>query len=42
MSDTTIVAAPISLAALPTLDGQAVDDAALRGRKVLVFMWGSW
>jgi len=27
---------------LPTLDGQPFDLASLRGKRVLLFMWGSW
>ncbi len=27
---------------LPTLDGDPVDLAAYRGRKLIVFMWASW
>ena len=43
MSDTmTIVRQRLSMPPLPTLDGTAVDLAELRGKKVLVFMWGSW
>ncbi len=43
MSDTmksvgTRLATPI----FPTLDGTAVDLQTLRGKKVLLFMWGSW
>ena len=32
----------LSLPRLPTLDGTALDLHALRGKKVLLFMWGSW
>jgi len=42
MSDTARVGAPFSLPLLPTLDGAAWDPEALRGTKVLLFMWGSW
>ncbi len=27
---------------LPTLDGGTFDLESLRGKKVLLFMWGSW
>jgi peroxiredoxin len=27
---------------LPGLDGGEVDFAALRGKKLLLFFWGSW
>lgn len=43
MSDTmTIVGQRLSMPTLPTLDGTAMDMAELRGKKVLLFMWGSW
>jgi hypothetical protein len=32
----------LSMPTLPTLDGPALDLHALRGKKVLLFMWGSW
>jgi hypothetical protein len=32
----------LSMPAFPTLDGPALDLHALRGKKVLLFMWGSW
>ncbi|MCC2627022.1 MAG: hypothetical protein K0S14_672 [Thermomicrobiales bacterium] len=32
----------LSMPTLPTLDGTALDLHALRGKKVLLFMWGSW
>jgi hypothetical protein len=28
--------------ALPTLEGSTVDVKMLLGKKVLLFMWGSW
>jgi peroxiredoxin len=27
---------------LPTLDGDRLDFASLRGKKALLFFWGSW
>ena len=43
MSDgTTIQGAQLSMPVLPTLDGSAVDREMLRGKKILLFMWGSW
>jgi hypothetical protein len=43
MSDmTTSKGAQLSLPTLPTLDGSAVDMETLVGKKVLLFMWGSW
>ena len=43
MSDTVTSEGPrLSLPTLPTLDGAALDRHALRGKKVLLFMWGSW
>ena len=43
MSETvTSVGTRLVLPALPTLDGTALDLHALRGKKVLLFMWGSW
>ncbi len=43
MSDTiTSVGQPLSMPPLPTLDGTALDLDAPRGKKVLLFMWGSW
>ncbi len=29
-------------AKLPTLGGEMVDFAEYRGKKLLIFMWGSW
>ena len=41
MNDTaTSEGTRLSMPTLPTLDGTALD--ALRGKKVLLFMWGSW
>lgn len=43
MTDTmTSVGQRLSLPTLPTLGGNAVDLQTLRGKKVLLFMWGSW
>ena len=43
MSDTvTSVGTPLSLPPLPTLDDAELDLQILRGKKVLLFMWGSW
>ena len=43
MSDTlTSVGTPLALPPLPTLDGPDLDLRTLRGKKVLLFMWGSW
>jgi hypothetical protein len=42
MSDTTRVGERLSLPPLPTLDGTETDLHELRGKKVLLFMWGSW
>jgi hypothetical protein len=43
MSDAmTSVGTRLSMPALPTLDGMEVDLQMLRGKKVLLFMWGSW
>ena len=43
MSDTvSSVGQQLSLPTLPTLDGAALDPRTLRGKKVLLFMWGSW
>ena len=27
---------------LPTLDGEPIDLAGYRGKKLIVFMWASW
>ena len=32
----------LSTPTLPTLDGLELDIHSLRGKKVLLFMWGSW
>jgi hypothetical protein len=43
MSETmTSVGQQLTMPPLPALDGTAVDLRALRGKKVLLFMWGSW
>jgi peroxiredoxin len=33
---------PFPDVALPTLDGGELRVSSLRGKKVLLFMWGSW
>jgi hypothetical protein len=38
----TSVGTPLSMPTLPTLDGAEMDLHSLRGKKVLLFMWGSW
>jgi hypothetical protein len=43
MSDTmTSVGTRLAMPIFPTLDGTEVDLQMLRGKKVLLFMWGSW
>jgi hypothetical protein len=43
MSDgTTSVGQRFTIPPLPTLDGVEGDLQTLRGKKVLLFMWGSW
>ena len=43
MSDTvTSMRTRLSMPTLPTLDGTELDLHSLRGKKVLLFMWGSW
>ena len=43
MSDTvTSEWTGLSKPTLPTLDGTELDLDALRGKRVLLFMWGSW
>ncbi len=42
MSNMMTVNAHLPLPPLPTLDGPLLDLTTLRGRKVLLFMWGSW
>jgi hypothetical protein len=43
MSETvTSVGTRLSLPPLPALDGTEVDLQSLRGKKILLFMWGSW
>jgi hypothetical protein len=39
---TTSEGAQFSMPALPTLEGSTVDVKMLLGKKVLLFMWGSW
>ena len=38
----TSVGTRLSMPTLPTLDGTELDMQSLRGKKVLLFMWGSW
>jgi hypothetical protein len=38
----TSVGTRLSMPTLPTLDGANLDLHSLRGKKVLLFMWGSW
>jgi peroxiredoxin len=33
---------PLPNAILPALRGETVDLASLRGKRRLLFMWGSW
>ena len=43
MSDTTVGAGtPLPDFVLPKLDGGELDLAELRGKRVLLFFWGSW
>lgn len=42
MIDTKRVGEHLSIPALSTLDGDALNLETLRGTKVLLFMWGSW
>ena len=42
MIDTTNRGERVPMPVLPTLDGSTLDLATLRGKKVLLFMWGSW
>ena len=43
MSDTvTSVGTRLLMPTLPALDGKTLDLQTLRGKKVLLFMWGSW
>ena len=43
MSDTmTSVGTRLEMPIFPTLDGTEVDLQMLLGKKVLLFMWGSW
>ena len=38
----TRVGQRLTIPPLPSLDGPPVDLQTLRGKKVLLFMWGSW
>jgi len=38
----TSVGTRLSMPTLPTLDGTELDLHSLHGKKVLLFMWGSW
>ena len=43
MNDTvTSIGTRLFMPTLPTIDGNELDLHALRGKKVLLFMWGSW
>ena len=43
MSDTVAsIGTRLFMPTLPTIDGTELDQLALRGKKVLLFMWGSW
>ena len=43
MSDTvTSMGTRLPMPTLPALDGEAMDLRTLHGKKVLLFMWGSW
>ena len=43
MSETvTSVGERLPIPILPTLDDTALDLQTLQGKKVLLFMWGSW
>ncbi len=33
---------PFPAVTLPTLDGGALSFADLRGKRLLLYMWGSW
>jgi peroxiredoxin len=33
---------PLPEMTLPSLDGRAYDLAGLRGKRLLLFFWGSW
>ena len=39
---TTSMGERFSMPVLPTVDGEAFNLGSLRGKKVLLFMWGSW
>ena len=38
----THVGQRLSMPTLPTLDGTEMNLQTLQGKKVLLFMWGSW
>lgn len=42
MTKESEVGEPLPAVKLPTLDGEMVDFADYRGKKLLIFMWGSW
>ncbi len=43
MDETTVaVGTPLPALVLPGLDGGEVTLADLRGKKLLLFFWGSW
>ncbi len=42
MTEETRVGSPLPDLALPRLDGGVLDLGNLRGKKLLLFMWGSW
>ena len=42
MAEETWVGSPLPDVALPRLDGESLPFAELRGKKLLLFMWGSW
>ncbi len=42
MTEETWVGSPLPDLALPRLDGGVLRPADLRGKRLLLFMWGSW
>jgi hypothetical protein len=42
MIDTTNVGERLSIPVLPTVDSGTFNLGSLRGKKVVLFMWGSW
>ena len=42
ITDVAGVGMPLPDLTLPTLDGENLRFADLRGKKLLLFMWGSW